>query len=243
MLHLQREIKKIEQKMKRKTSKTQLAILSIMAGIVYLFIITSNLVGEWKNIVRGVKDGWEQAEMENRTGKKSSWQNYILSLEPKNFDKFYTDSVLNLKTGKFVPISYERVQVQYEYTEPQNSKSLLIDTGMTLTSISTVILYLLILILFYKLVLAFYRDNIFCNANVRRLRLLGIYALILWVLEVAFYSMYLSTVNSLLELANYKIVISEYLKHELLLLGIILLIATNVMKRAITIKEEQDLTI
>jgi hypothetical protein len=78
---------------------------------------------------------------------------------------------------------------------------------------------------------------------VRRLKLLGIYTLILWALDVAFNSMYLASVKSLIELADYQIIISEYLEHKLLLLGIILLIATNVMKRAITIKEEQDLTI
>lgn len=229
--------------MKQKTSKTQLAILSILAAIVYLFIITANLVSGWKESVKAFKEGWEHAEIENKTGKKSSWQNFALYLEPKDFNKFYTDSIRNTKTGELIPVSYERVQVRYDYNQPQSSKSLLLGTGMTLTALPTVILYVLILILFYKLILAFYKDNIFCNVNVKRLRLLGIYTLILWVLEVAFYSMYLASVKSLIELTDYKIIMSEYLEHKLLLLGIILLIATNVMKRAITIKEEQDLTI
>ncbi len=229
--------------MKRKNSKTQLAILSILAAIVYLFIITTNIISGWKSSVKAFKDGWEHAEMENKTGKKSSWQSYTLLLEPKSFDHFYTDSIRNMKTGELIPVSYERVQVRYNHTQPQSSKSLLLGTGMTLAALPTVILYVLILILFYKLILAFYKDNIFCNVNVRRLKLLGIYTLILWALDVAFNSMYLASVKSLIELADYQIIISEYLEHKLLLLGIILLIATNVMKRAITIKEEQDLTI
>ncbi len=229
--------------MKRKSSKTQLALLSILAGAVYLFIIAANFVDGWKSGVKAFKEGWEKAEVENKTGYKSSWQNYTLLLEPQNFNHFYTDSIRNKKTGELIPISYERVQVRYDYQEPQSSKSLLLGTGMTLVALPTVILYLLILILFYKLILAFYKDDIFSNDNVRRLRLLGTYTLILWVLEVAFYSMYLTTVKSLIEIADYKIIMSEHLEHELLLFGVILLIATNVMKRAITIKEEQDLTI
>lgn len=229
--------------MKPKTSKSQLAILSILAGIVYLFIIATNLISEWKDIVKGFKDGWESAEVENKTGNKSSCHNFTLTLEPKKFDEFYTDSIRNLKTGELIPVSYSKVEVRYDYEKAQNTKSFLRDMGMMLTALPTAVLYLLILILFYKLVLAFYKDSIFCKANVRRLRLLGIFTLAIYALEVAFYLMYHAEVKSLIEIADYKIILSESLEHKLLLLGIILLIATNVMKRAITLKEEQDLTI
>lgn len=228
--------------MKRKTSKTQLALLSILAGAVYLFIITANFVGGWKSGVKTFKESAQQAEMEIKTGSGRSWENFILTLEPKNFDQFYSDSIRNLKTGEITPISYDKIQVWYTHTQPQTTKSFLLDTGMLLTAIPSMVLYLLILILFYKLVLAFYKDNIFSKDNVRRLKLLGTFTIIIYILQLAFYFMYHATTRSLLELSDYNIIMPD-LEHELLLLGVILLIATNVMKRTITLKEEQDLTI
>lgn len=228
--------------MKRKTSKTQLAILSILAGVVYLFIITAHFVADWKSGVKAFKEGMQRAEMENAGGKIGPWENLIVTLEPKDFNQFYSDSVRNLKTGEFTPISYDKIQVQYTHTQPQTTKSFLLDTAMMLTALPTLVLYLMILILFYKLVLAFYKDNIFSKDNVRMLRKLGMFTISIYVLQLAFYVMYHATTKSLLELADYKIIMPN-LEHEQLLLGIILLIATNVMKRAITLKEEQDLTI
>lgn len=242
VLHLWRELKLKRKKMKRKTSKTQLAFLSILAGFVYLFIITTNVVDDWKSGVMAFKEGWEKADIEQKTGKKMSWETFTLTVEPKNYNEFYSDSLLNIRTGELIPISYNEIKTRYNHLTPQTTKLFWLDVGMMLTALPTVVLYILILILFYKLMLAFYRDTIFSNDNVRRLRLLGIFTLILYGLNLAFYLMYYARINSLIEISHYKLKMPD-LSHEILLMGIVLLIATNVMKRAITLKEEQDLTI
>lgn len=228
--------------MKRKTSKTQLAFLSILAGFIYLFIITTNIVDGWKSGVMAFKEGMQKVEMEQKTGKEISRETFTLTFEPEDYSKFYSDSILNIKTGKFIPISYNKLETRYDHVAPQTTKLFLLDMGMLLTAFPTAVLYLLILILFYKLILAFYRDNIFSNDNVRRLRLLGIFAVILYVLQLMFYLMYYVRVKSLIEISHYKLRMPD-LGHEILLMGIVVLIATNVMKRAITLKEEQELTI
>ncbi len=228
--------------MKRKTSKTQLAILSLLAGIVYLFMITAEVVSEWKSSVRAFREGAEQAESEILGGDKISWENFEISLEPKEFDPYYTDSLRNSKTGEFLPISYEKLQVRYKYEEPRPTKLFLLEVVLIITAFPALILYVLILILFYKLILAFYKDNIFTNDNVRRLKLLGIYSISLYALHLLFSLTYYFTAVSLIALVDYKVKMLD-LGHETLLMGILVLIATNVLKRSIVLKEEQELTI
>lgn len=229
--------------MKCKTSKTQLAILSFIAGAVYLFIITADFIGGFYSGVMAFKEGMKQAEIENKTGKSDSWKTCTLTLEPMDFNKFYSDSIHNLKTGELVPISYNTIHARYDFNEPRDTKIMLFDTVMTLSAMSAFVFYVLVFILFYRLVSAFYKDNIFSNDNVRRLKLIGIFTLVLYALKALFYFLYYVYIKSIFEIADYKITMSEYFEHKSLLLGIVLLIAANVMKRAITMKEEQDLTI
>ena len=55
--------------------KTRLAILSILAAIVYLFIITTNIVSGWKSSVKALKK--VETCRNGKQNSKSSWQSYV----------------------------------------------------------------------------------------------------------------------------------------------------------------------
>jgi Protein of unknown function (DUF2975). len=89
---------------------------------------------------------------------------------------------------------------------------------------------------------AFYKNNIFNNDNVKRLKILGISLLIIYGLQLAFDITLYQYKKQLVEIANYSI--SAFLSGaEWLFMGLIALLIANILKRSVELKEEQELTI
>jgi len=224
--------------MKNNNKKTSLAVLSVLAGIIYFITLIPYCEAGYEGGIRNVKenhkiqaDGVYHQEIGSRV-----LQN--IQLKPKSNELLYSDSIVNIKNGKMMPVSYTRMYVNDKSKGPNTIYHLILDIIVLFGGFS----FFVIPFLFYKLILSFYKDEIFTLKNIRRIKALGILYLILFVTKFAYNLGNYYIDKSTIELLNYNIIKPD-LAYNFLLIAILLFIIGIVMSRVIIMKEEQDLTI
>jgi len=224
--------------MKNNNKKTSLAVLSILAGVIYFIMLIPYFEAGWEGGARNVRAA-DKAQLNDGTKTEGGSKiPYHIQLGPKNNDVFYSDSIVNIRTGQLIPVSYTRMDVSNVVNKPNSGLTLLM-TIMAFIGGST---FLVIPFVFYKLILSFYNDQIFVKKNIRRIRTLGILYLILYVFKLGYNLTNYYVVKSTVELENYHIIKPD-LGFSFLLIAILMFIIVVVMKRVMIMKEEQDLTI
>jgi len=224
--------------MKNNKKKTSLAVLSILAGAIYFITLIPYFVGGWEGGIRNVNESCKiQTDGVDNESKGSRILQRI-QVETKSNDILYSDSIVNIKTGKMMPVSYTKMYVNDESKEPNSILYLILTIVVFLGGLP----FFVIPFLFYKLVLSVYKDEIFTLKNIRRIKTLGILYLILYATKFAYNltNYYIDT--STIELRNYNIIKPD-LGYNFLLIAILLFIIVIVMKRVMIMKEEQDLTV
>jgi len=224
--------------MKNNKKKTSLAVLSVLAGIIYFIALIPYCEAGWEGGIRNVKenhkihaDGVYYQAIGSRVLQR-------IQLKPKNNDVLYSDSIVNIKSGKMMPVSYTRMYVN-DKSKGQNSiLNLILESIVFLGGLS----FFVIPFLFYKLILSFYNDQIFTLINIKRMNTLGILYLILFSTKFAYNLGNYYIDRSTIELQNYNIIKPD-LAFNFLLIAILMFIVAIVMSRVMMIKEEQDLTI
>ena len=111
-----------------------------------------------------------------------------------------------------------------------------------LLALPILVLLVFIPIQFYKLIFSLYNNSVFTSENVNRIQKIGVFYIIIYayLLCFSFYQYFLA--KSVIDLDKYEIARPDFAS-ESLLIGLVALIFATVLKRAIAIKEEQDLTI
>lgn len=224
--------------MKNNNKKSTVTILSILAGIIYLITIFPYFEAGYEGGIRNVK---EQNKMESDGVVNSAKGSRVLQriqLTPRNIDILYSDSIVNIKTGKMIPVSYTKMYVNDKSDKPNLFLNILLNIIVFLGSLP----FFIIPILFYKLIISFYKDQIFTLKNIKRIKVLSTLYLVLYAVRLVYTLTNYFIDKSTIELANYNIVIPD-LGHNFLLISILLFIVVIVMKRVMIMKEEQDLTI
>jgi hypothetical protein len=227
--------------MKRVSAKNSLAILCILAGIIYLLILIPSIVDGIEGGIQGAKDGFQSTMNEDRYG-GFDHEGYFLKLKLKDKKNYYPDSILNTATHEIIPARIKNIDVFYQFKESPSLWSILFLMFLMLGSFPILILLIFIPILFYKLIFALYRNDLFTQENVVRIERIGIFCIIVYAYMLLFQLYNYIQAKTVIDLEKYKIAFPEF-SNEMLLFGVIALIIAIVMKRAIAIKEEQDLTI
>jgi len=224
--------------MKNNKKKTSLAVLSVLAGIIYFLALVPYFEAGWEGGIRNVNENHKTNSGSTNNPAKASRILQHIQLEPKNNGLLYSDSIINIKTGKMMPVSYTKMYVN-DKSKGQNSILILImDCIVFLGSFS----FFVIPFMFYKLILSFYKDQIFTLKNIKRMNTLGILYLILFSTKFTYNLGNYYMDRSTIEFRNYNIIKPD-LAFNFLLIAILMFIIAIVMSRVIMIKEEQDLTI
>jgi len=224
--------------MKNNNKKTSLAVLSVLAGIIYFLALVPYFEAGWEGGIRNVKENHKSQTDAVDNQSKASRILQRIQLEPKNDKLLYSDSIVNIKSGKMLPASYTKMYVNDKSKVQNTLFNLILESIVFLGGLS----FFVIPILFYKLIFSFYKDQIFTLKNIKRMNTLGILYLILFATKFAYNLGNYYIDRSKIELQNYNIIKPD-LAFNFLLIAILMFIIAIVMSRVMMIKEEQDLTI
>lgn len=230
--------------MKLHSGKNSLALLCILAGIVYLLILVPTIIEAVEAGIQGAKEGARTSQeiIDGDYYNNYISESYLLKLKLKDKKNYYPDSILNTTTNETIPARFMTMNVFYQFKESPTLWSILFQMFLMFAILPIMVLLVFIPILFYKLIFSLYRNNVFTPENAKRIQRLGLFCIIvyayLFLLELHLYIQ----AKVVIDLEKYKIIFPE-LSNEMLLFGVVALIVATMMKRAIAIKEEQELTI
>lgn len=221
-----------------------IALLSVLAGVVYFLTLLASVINGHQSGKENVSTYWENKlfkDKKNTSGESPTYRKISLV---SNNDFFFSDSVLNLRDNSVIPLNHTNVDVIATEEQPKTLLSVFVFLFQVFTIIFLIPAIFIFPVLFYKLIFSIYKGNIFTADNVRKLNILGYVSLISYVMIVVFAYLDYFERKSIVILENYHIAPPNILGSlHFALIGIIVLIAGQVMKKALLMKEEQDLTI
>lgn len=222
-----------------KTKK--LSILAILAGLTYSFMIVAYFYDGWDDFQMGFSDA-TQSEVHNKWGDvigHKPVESYSFFVKPKKGFSSYPDSLVNLKTNKFIKTKYSEMIV---LVPKSNSLPIVSEVFIGLLAILICIVFIRIPIHFYRLMGLIEKEFIFERKSIRLLRWLSIELLIVYFGSVLFSYFVHQSNCSLFAFSEYNIVVG-FVDPLWLLLGIVVLLIAEILSKTLVIKEEQELTI
>lgn len=226
--------------------KRRLNILCAIVLLVMCWSVGTSLYYMGLGMVKGVKMGMEAAREVQEGGSDVKIREVHnmknISLLPKFLGtwegELFCDSVLNEKTGSYVPAAYAGLMV-----------SVPVEAGIAQKIVSGIlgvifpVAVVWALVLFIRIVVAVNRSDIFNWRNVRRLRRLGILLVVTFVCALLPEYLSLCSLREVFSLKAYDLILPDSVSVTTLLLGLIALIVAEVFAIGLKMKEEQELTI
>lgn len=225
----------------RNRKKRSIALLSVLAGIAYIYLISIDFINHWDSHMNSFAEGY-RSSAEGREGRIPD-ESFSLLLNSENIEYYYSDSLLNLKNNRYMPAKFQIVDVKYHFEDNKELRQVLkYRATIFIIVFLLLLLFIAVPIYFYKIIGAFYKDHIFNHTNVRRLKIVGSLLLIIYGLQLIFDITLYGYQRSLIDITHYTL--SIYLSGaEWLFMGLIALLIANILKRSVEMKEESDLTI
>ena len=210
----------------------------------YLLLLVSEISEAWESGTQGFKEGMDYALREQDDNLENDFNSeaFLLKLKAKDKDNYYPDSVLNKASNNYLPARIEKMDVSYRHPSSLPLWSVITMLFLMALALPVLVLLVFIPIEFYKLIFSLYKNNVFTQKNVNRIKKIGVFYIIIYVYLLAYdlYQYFLA--KSVIDLEKYEIA-RPTLVSEILLIGLVALIFATVLNRAILMKEEQDLTI
>ena len=208
-------------------------VLAVAFGIHSLSFLGENLY----DFVVDFKAGMESStSLRTETG--VSTRPLSLRIYPES-QSILTDSIYNAKTQTWMPSRISGTTVTVEET-----KSSMLNTAISsLLVIPLLILSIVAIVCFIKVILAVNKSIIFDKVNVRRLRIMGLSFVIIFLLAFILDYYYLQLIRSMVEIPYYRIGGAYIYSAFSLILGILSFIVGEIFAIGLRLKEENEFTI
>ncbi|MBB3187891.1 DUF2975 domain-containing protein [Microbacter margulisiae] len=230
--------------MKKPDGKRRLALLAILVGIVYLFLIGMNVLDVFNKSRQSIRylSSQDQCSKSSHDGKSTS--DYFISVMP-TYNTQFQDSIINLKSERKIAVAFFPIHTIWLRASNDKPMPLLVKVFNIIGGLSLLIAIVLLIyipILFYKLLYAIVKGNIFAKGIVQQIRKLALLLLVMYALGLL-WRLSLFEINTILfQFANYRIVFANP-NMIWLLLGVLALLIAEVIARGADLEEEQELTI
>lgn len=231
--------------MKKKDKNQQaIALLSISAGVIYFLFLIAGSINGFQNGKENMSSYWQKRLSLPEKNNANDHANYKKITMISNEENLFADSIFNYKTQTYIPLNAPNVEVIINKEEPTTFLAISAFLIFSFLMILALPVIIYVPILFYKSMHSIYKGNIFTRENVRRINLLGyIYIVFLFfgaILMAVDYFNY----KSMVQLDGYHVAPPDITRAAFpLLFGVIILLVGRVMKKALIMKEEQELTI
>lgn len=211
-------------------------ILMLVAMVVGLTIDFSLNAGR---AVKMFNEGWQAADED--TVSDAAYTNYTIAADLMKLDGQYADHhVIDSKTGKMIPAQLATIIVKTGQEHKGPYALLALSTLFSLINIAALIALWVCLI---RIVLAVNRGIVFEPVIEQRLRTMGILLLVMYASGWAFALSYYAIEKSIINVAGYEVILSDYPALMQLLSALGLLMIAQIFSIGRQLKEEQALTI
>lgn len=219
----------------------KISILSALAIIVYCLMVTFSFIDDWADFKRGFIQGYNKSNGLYSNEDYDSSELFFLSLETRNHIFTFPDTLTNTKDGKKYPVIISNAKLEFPKSEVPKKVKTYYAIGLFLSFI-LLTCYIAIPILFISIMRSIGKDVIFTRQNIKYITWLGVF--LLGVFCVDFIIEIISHLSNkmLFDFSDYILRMSfpDFLWG---LLGVITLLIGEILRKAIVLKEEQDLTI
>ena len=219
----------------------RLTIICIAFAIAYIFIIGQNIVSIY---VPAFMSGFKGSNEPVQQGAFSPSAFLLTNVQPKQGTFTTPTSITNLKTGKNIEAGVLQMVIKVRDAEPLPMKLKIAFVIETILSFIGVGFIIYIPVQSFKVVRSIVKNEIFDIYNIKRIRRIGYTLLVICAISI--FSLYVMSAkaNYLVELENYKFVADIGCpKMVMLILGLVVLAFAEILKMALRIKEENDLTV
>lgn len=215
--------------------------LKLLYTVLFIIIIGTLFQSVVVEFYEGFKYGFAIAKYED---KNNLHVDEFLMMNVSVKDNNYMDSsVLNLKTAVPMQIRYNNITMLINSQSPKPLWWIFLQVLYGVLALVVVVLGIWILNLALKIIFSLQKTAVFDRINLKHINRIG-----LFILSIAAAESFLELINIysakfMIELQHYTFSFADVFKYDTFILGIVILIMSEILRMAIEIKEEQDLTI
>lgn len=214
----------------------------ILCITLLVFFFASMLQGFLSDFMSSLKVSSKMYDYKEKLGLESN--DYIyLDLEADMNE--FTPNAYNKVSGDSVFVIQNNVSV-IEFNkkgESQSKLSAVIENIIVIINFLILAIYLYIVVLFVKIVFSFSRSQVFEPIVIKRFNRVGLWFVILGVGTSVWQFMRIYVSAAVVQLPDYSLSYRNCIDWNSLVIGLMVLVITEILRQATTIKEEQDLTI
>jgi ssDNA-specific exonuclease RecJ len=191
------------------------------------------------SFIEGVSHGWDVGDFELKEDKTMSF--FGLNIKANaHITEIAKDEIADGENALIIPS--EATIITLDKAKFTNQVNVMHNIN---TIISTIIIVfcIVILVLAFKVIFLFRKEKVFEELNVKRCNKIGIFCIIIGLLDT-FTSIYTTiTASKIVELKFYRLSFSDAIDWTTIIIGLIILVFTEILRVSTNIKQEQDLTI
>jgi len=215
--------------------------LKTLCIVLLIVFFASMYQGAVLPFIDGIKYGLTIAEYENSTNNKT--QEFIMmDVQPKNPGSTIPNDI-NLKNGEPVVVQATNISLISTDTVEKPVWLMVLDALYMALTIIVLILGIWIPFLVVKILRSLQRSWVFERINLTRINRIGMFLIGIGILSSIIQFINIISAEHLVDLAQYRFTYSKVIDFNALIMGVVILIMNEVMRIAVELKEEQDLTI
>ncbi len=215
--------------------------LKTLCIVLLIVFFASMYQGAVLPFIDGIKYGLTIAEYENSTNNKT--QEFIMmDVQPKNPGSTIPNDI-NLKNGEPVVVQATNISLISTDTVEKSVWLMVLDALYMALTVIVLILGIWIPFLVVKILRSLQRSWVFERINLTRINRIGMFLIGIGILSSIIQFINIISAEHLVDLAQYRFTYSKVIDFNALIMGVVILIMNEVMRIAVELKEEQDLTI
>lgn len=165
-------------------------------------------------------------------------------MQPKQGAFTTPTSIVNLKNGKNIDVEVRQMFLKIQDADPLSLQLKILHVVQMILSLTCFVLIIYIPVQSFKVVRSLVKNEIFDMYNIKRIRRIGYALLVTCAFSVFGLYVMAAQANYLVDLENYEFVIGMTDQKLLILIfGLVILAFAEILKMALNMKEENDLTV
>lgn len=215
--------------------------IKLLCAVLFIIIIGNFYQGVVLSFIEGVKYGFAIAKYE--TDNHNYTDDFTL-MEVVAKDVNYLDSTeINTKTGEALQIRANNISILVNSSTEKPVWWNVLQVVFGAFILSVLILGVWILVLVLKILFSLQKSDVFDRINLKRINRIGLIIILIGVISTALQFININSAQYLIELEHYVFSYAKFIDYNSLIMGVVILIMNEILRMAIEIKEEQDLTI